>query len=469
MRRSTTGTACSPPWNFAHLNQLLLRSDTFGNQVLTYRFPGYPSPPLGLLFKLATTMEMWLQSDPANVVVIHCMNGKGRSLAVAAVLRAWMGESATPLLALDEACEARGGSLDTLTIPSQRRYMGYFASILQGVKPRVSALVMTKVRLVGVPVFGRVPSAADAEAAPVEGCRAYLQVFKGGNMLHSSAGSDAEPAWSAAGEGSVIEFDLSLPVQGDLLIRCRHIGDSGVRVSMFRAAFHTGYVSNGLLRFSKSQLDMAADDPRFPVGSHVEVHFAQGVAPQADTGEAAGVQVGPFDAMLEAVDSSWGDIAARRVAAERAQQRAAQEAAAAAAVATAQATAAQSDQDALPRSARIVPTEAAPAFGLEQSGSGGDSSSSSMVEQAGSAASADGSSQAATGSSALNRSTQAEDDALLAEIDELEALEAELGLGNEGSSSLRRGGSGEQEGGTDAPDDVDISEIDDLLEGLDDE
>ncbi len=430
-----------------------------GNQVLTYRFPGYPSPPLGLLFKLATTIEMWLQSDDSNVAVIHCMNGKGRSLAVAAVLQAWMGESPTPLLALDAACEARGGGLDTLTIPSQRRYMGYFASILQGIKPSSTPLVMTKVRLVGLPVFGQLPAEADAAdgGQRQEGCRAYLQVFKGGTMLHSSGGSDADPQWHAAGEDSVLEFDLSLPVQGDLLIRCRHIGDSGVRVSMFRAAFHTGYISNGLLRFSKTQLDMAADDPRFPVSSHVEVHFSNA---QEDCSSAAGVQQGPFDAMLEAVDASWGDIAARRAAYERAEQQRQQAAAAAAAVAAAEAAAAESEQDSLPRSSRAAPSEAAPAFGLEQA-EGGEGGS---VSSAGSGAPA-----AAGASAAVNRSTQEEDEALLAEIDELEALEAELGLGNEGSSSLKRSKEGAAEGSEGGgQDDVDISEIDDLLEGLDD-
>ena len=46
-------------------------------------------------------------------------------------------------------------------------------------------------------------------------------------------------------------------------IRCRHLSPDGRRVSMFRAAFHTGYVPSGVLRFTKQQLDGACADDRF--------------------------------------------------------------------------------------------------------------------------------------------------------------------------------------------------------------
>jgi len=42
-------------------------------QVIEVRFPGFPAPPLGLLFKLVTSIENWLAADPANVAVVHCM------------------------------------------------------------------------------------------------------------------------------------------------------------------------------------------------------------------------------------------------------------------------------------------------------------------------------------------------------------------------------------------------------------
>lgn len=46
-------------------------------------------------------------------------------------------------------------------------------------------------------------------------------------------------------------------------VRCRHLSPNGRRVSMFRAAFHTGYVPCGVLRLTKQQLDGACADDRF--------------------------------------------------------------------------------------------------------------------------------------------------------------------------------------------------------------
>jgi C2 domain of PTEN tumour-suppressor protein len=68
--------------------------------------------------------------------------------------------------------------------------------------------------------------------------------------------------WAYTSDES-IAFSVDCVVQGDLLLRCRHLGPNGQRVSMFRAAFHTGYVPCGVLRLSKAQLDGACGDPRF--------------------------------------------------------------------------------------------------------------------------------------------------------------------------------------------------------------
>lgn len=42
-------------------------------QVMEYKFPGHPAPPLGMLCKMCTSIESWLAADPENVVVVHCM------------------------------------------------------------------------------------------------------------------------------------------------------------------------------------------------------------------------------------------------------------------------------------------------------------------------------------------------------------------------------------------------------------
>jgi C2 domain of PTEN tumour-suppressor protein len=102
------------------------------------------------------------------------------------------------------------------------------------------------------------------------GCAPYLQVFQAGQLLHTVAATlnlqqppDALPFCQVA-DGS-ISFHVEQVIQGDVLIRCRHLAHSTrQKISMFRAAFHTGYAPPNVLRFTKLQLDGACNDPRFP-------------------------------------------------------------------------------------------------------------------------------------------------------------------------------------------------------------
>ena len=127
------------------------------------RFPGFPSPPLGLLFKICTSMENWLHADPANVVVVHCMTGRGRTAVVAACALAWLGEFDSALTSLDYVCERRGSPVDKMCVPSQVRYAQYFSLVLDGVKPRGGALILRRVLMNGVPDFS-LPVEEDEQA-----------------------------------------------------------------------------------------------------------------------------------------------------------------------------------------------------------------------------------------------------------------------------------------------------------------
>jgi hypothetical protein len=77
-------------WN---LSEVEYDNSVLDDQVLTFSFPGSPSPPLGLLLKLLVAMENWMKADERNVAVIHCLTGKGRTSMVTASFLCWMGEA----------------------------------------------------------------------------------------------------------------------------------------------------------------------------------------------------------------------------------------------------------------------------------------------------------------------------------------------------------------------------------------
>jgi hypothetical protein len=87
-----------------------------------------------------------------------------------------------------------------------------------------------------------------------------------------AGGAGTELPFCLASDGSVT-FVIESIIQGDILIRCRHLSQRGQRVSMFRAAFHTGYTPPKVMRLSKAQLDGACTDKRFADDFFVDLVF----------------------------------------------------------------------------------------------------------------------------------------------------------------------------------------------------
>ena len=202
-----------------------------------------------MLFKICASLESWILADPANVAAVHCLTGRGRTSVVLACVLAWLGAFETPYDALRHVAAKRRDDVDRLTIPSQRRYVQYFANVLDGVAPRSEPLLLRRAILHTIPDFG---------APDRPGCCPYLQFFKGGRLAYTTtwAGATGEDSdggvaeakggdvaarpWASPSEGSLV-FHVDCVVHGDLLVRCRHLQADGNRTSMFRAALHVGF------------------------------------------------------------------------------------------------------------------------------------------------------------------------------------------------------------------------------------
>lgn len=317
----------------------------FEDQVLEFRFPGHPAPPLGMLFKICTAIESWLVADPLNVALVHCLTGKGRTATVIACFLAWVGDCGNPTAGLQWVAQRQGSDPDRLTVPSQRRYMEYFANMLDGARPRGEPLVLRRVIMNGIPSFGldAPPHAgsSSSSAADGSGCCPYIQLFKNGRLIFTTAATaasvkdtgsdgakkaDEESAltWIYTSDESV-SFTVDCAMQGDVLLRCRHLGANGERQSMFRAAFHTGYVPCGVLRLGKSELDGASNDDRFGDDFFLDLIFSTVDGPSdipsplSKKGgvEEGGVVVDPdaaeaYDAMLHRDARFWDELAERK-------------------------------------------------------------------------------------------------------------------------------------------------------------
>lgn len=123
-------------WN---LSEEVYDTMIFHDRVVTVHFPGYASPPLGLLGRLCLEIERWINQDPENIAVVHCMTGRGRSAVLLACAMAWMGYSQTPLDALLTIADKRGMDIKELVSPSQ---VGAFANEPQFVLLTISLLIV---------------------------------------------------------------------------------------------------------------------------------------------------------------------------------------------------------------------------------------------------------------------------------------------------------------------------------------
>ena len=105
-----------------------------------------------------------------------------------------------------------------------------------------------------------------------------MQIFKAGTLVHTAPASlhfqqSAEELPFCRASDGQISFQLNQVVQGDILLRCRHLTARKQRVSMFRAAFHTGYAPPNVMRLTKSQLDGGCTDDRFPDDFYIDIIF----------------------------------------------------------------------------------------------------------------------------------------------------------------------------------------------------
>jgi tensin len=256
----------------------------FDGQVMQHQCPGYPAPPLGMLFSICRSMENWLNADAENVAVVHCWTGKGRTNTVLSCFLAWVGAFSSPQHALQHLCEVRDMKMDQAVIASQNRTLVCFQRMMQGVQPKMDSLRLLRVICTSVPVFEKqrmrskhAPAATgntpvkDGESRIIGGCRPCLQMWRIGekqltyNSVRDGGGKNIEapegakmfmPNFVSEDDGS-FSFTVDKKFQGDIMLRLLHLAAQPAQAKggaaaapkgkkqvaiMARGTFHTGYV-----------------------------------------------------------------------------------------------------------------------------------------------------------------------------------------------------------------------------------
>lgn len=106
--------------------------------------------------------------------------------------------------ALQYTANRRNVPVESLTIPSQRRYIQYFSNVLDGVKPRAEPLLLRRIIMNGTPGYCPDPTWTDSQDKSKDkskdkgkdeasgdslstlGCCPYIQLFKNGRLMASA-------------------------------------------------------------------------------------------------------------------------------------------------------------------------------------------------------------------------------------------------------------------------------------------
>eukprot|EP00792_Barthelona_sp_PAP020_P008850 TRINITY_DN3253_c1_g3_i1.p1 TRINITY_DN3253_c1_g3~~TRINITY_DN3253_c1_g3_i1.p1 ORF type:complete len:431 (+),score=90.02 TRINITY_DN3253_c1_g3_i1:69-1295(+) len=101
-------------------------SELFDGNVENFQFYDHNTPSFEMIVKCCITLYNYLKKDKYNVIALHCKAGKGRTGLMIVCFLIYSGICKNAKEALNFYAIRRTYDYNGVTIPSQRRYCGYF-------------------------------------------------------------------------------------------------------------------------------------------------------------------------------------------------------------------------------------------------------------------------------------------------------------------------------------------------------
>ncbi|XP_030754213.1 tensin-2-like isoform X3 [Sitophilus oryzae] len=225
------------------------------------------APPLEKLCSVCKEIDSWLSKDQPRIAVLHSRGSKEKVGVIVAAYMHYSSICGTAEQALDRFSMRKflEDNVGPLRLPSNKRYVDYFAGLLShSIKINAAPLYLTHVTVLGAPSFQN------------GGCKAFLKLYEGHNPVYTSGVYNVSNGISQFTVNVAGERKRGLQLRGDILIKCYHRGTANDREPIFACQFHTCAVADHTLSFIRQELDVACNDPRFPIDGAVQLHFSSG-------------------------------------------------------------------------------------------------------------------------------------------------------------------------------------------------
>mmetsp|Transcript_42963 Transcript_42963/g.110972 ORF Transcript_42963/g.110972 Transcript_42963/m.110972 type:complete len:725 (-) Transcript_42963:407-2581(-) len=233
-------------------------SNKFNGMVECFPFDDHNAPPFEMMFDFCENVSEWLGKSTRNVAAIHCKAGKGRTgVMICAYLlhsRAW--KSANE--AMSYYGMVRTHDLKGVTISSQKRYIHYYAEVLETGPKVAQCLRLQKFRIRTIP-YGK--------------CKPWIKIENGSKTIKymQLRNEDLKEYSTKNTPSGLIDLDCKaasgdmedgVPLVGDVRITGYHKKGIGGDEKMFQFWFHTAFVKDGHLIIMKGDLDKACKDKK---------------------------------------------------------------------------------------------------------------------------------------------------------------------------------------------------------------
>eukprot|EP00792_Barthelona_sp_PAP020_P008764 TRINITY_DN3247_c1_g2_i1.p1 TRINITY_DN3247_c1_g2~~TRINITY_DN3247_c1_g2_i1.p1 ORF type:complete len:544 (+),score=112.87 TRINITY_DN3247_c1_g2_i1:68-1699(+) len=106
-------------------------SQLFDGNVMNFQFYDHNPPSFKMIIDCCRSLQQFLEQDNENIVAVHCKAGKGRTGTIIVCLLLFTQVCRNAKEALNFYALQRTYDYKGVTIPSQRRYCGYFSKYLE--------------------------------------------------------------------------------------------------------------------------------------------------------------------------------------------------------------------------------------------------------------------------------------------------------------------------------------------------